>query len=237
MENYSALANDIKVLVVEDDPELNELIVGLLTDHHYQVESCLDGEEGLLKAATNNYQLILLDVMLPKRDGFSLLKVLRKSCQTPVIMVTAKDAEQEKIMGFSHGADDYVAKPFNTTELMLRIEAILRRSRPQPQQLPQDSDQLCCENLVINVKSKQVLVDGQPLELTPTQFRLLFELLLHQGEVLSKAYLYQRVLNRSISAYDRSVDMHLSRVRKKLNQASGPGSRLKTSHGKGYCFV
>lgn len=235
MENYSALAKDIKVLVVEDDPELNELIVGLLTDHHYQVESCLDGEEGLLKAASNNYQLILLDVMLPKRDGFSLLKVLRKSCQTPVIMVTAKDAEQEKIMGFSHGADDYVAKPFNTTELMLRIEAILRRSHLQ--QIPQHEDQLSCENLIINVKTKQVLVDDQPLDLTPTQFRLLFELLLHQGEVLSKAYLYQRVLNRNISAYDRSVDMHLSRVRKKLNQASGPGSRLKTSHGKGYCFI
>ncbi|NKF52290.1 response regulator transcription factor [Shewanella sp. WXL01] len=228
------LATNTRVLIVEDDQELNEQLSQLLTNQGYQVEQSYDGEAGLLKAVSKEFQLILLDVMLPVMDGLSMLKVLRKSCQTPVVMVTAKDAEQERIAGFCQGADDYVAKPFNTTELLLRIEAILRRSQTNQES---NRDELCFGELKLNSKAHQVTVAGQALEFTPTQFKLLWELLANQGEVLSKAYLYQRVLNRSISAYDRSIDMHLSRVRRKLNEVDGPGDRLQTSHGKGYCFI
>ena len=228
--------NNIKILIVEDDSELNQQLSELLASKGYVVEQAYDGEEGLVKASSNQHQLILLDVMLPLRDGFSLLKMLRKSCQTPVIMVTAKGAEQEKIEGFSQGADDYVAKPFNTTELLLRIEALLRRSAPMSA-ANKSVKELIVDNLTLRLSSHSVEVAEQKLEFTPVEFKLLWELFLHQGEVLSKAYLYQRVLNRNIGAYDRSLDMHLSRVRKKLNAASGPGERLKTSHGKGYCFI
>jgi len=223
------------ILVIEDDDILNEQITQLLTAKGYNVEQCFDGETGLLRASSQQHHLILLDVMLPQRDGFSLLKMLRKSCQIPVIMVTAKDAEQEKIKGFSHGADDYVAKPFSTTELLLRIEALLRRSHYS--QTEQTSQELVLDNLVINSHEQRVLVDDVSLEFTSIQFKLLWELLLHQGEVLTKAYLYQKVLNRTIGAYDRSLDMHLSRVRRKLNDAKGPGDWLQTSHGKGYCVI
>ena len=147
--------NDFNILVVEDDEILNQQLTELLTSKGYQVEQCFDGESGLVRASSQQHHLILLDVMLPERDGFSLLKVLRKSCQTPVIMVTAKGAEQEKIQGFSQGADDYVAKPFSTAELLLRIEAILRRSHHN---IVEPSEQeLTVDGLTINNKSQRGL--------------------------------------------------------------------------------
>ena len=226
---------DFNILVIEDDQTLNQQLTDLLVSKGYKVEQCFDGEEGLLRASAQQHHLILLDVMLPERDGFSLLKVLRKSCQTPVIMVTAKDAEQEKIQGFSHGADDYVAKPFSTTELLLRIEALLRRSHSNNMDYVQQ--EISIDELTVNYKTQTVLVNNEALDFTPIQLKLLWELLLHRGEVLSKAYLYQRILNRTIGAYDRSLDMHLSRVRRKLNDANWQGERLQTSHGKGYCLI
>ncbi|MDP7591114.1 MAG: response regulator transcription factor [Litorilituus sp.] len=225
----------IHILLIEDDHTLNKQLTELLKSKGYQVEQCFDGEQGLLRAASLQHQLILLDVMLPERDGFSLLKILRKSCQTPVIMVTAKGAEQEKIKGFSQGADDYVAKPFNTDELLLRIEALLRRS--QHMQKDVSAKEINLERLTLNNSTQTVTVDNNSLEFTPIQFKLIWELVQNRGEVLSKAYLYQRVLNRSMTAYDRSIDMHLSRVRRKLNDANWQGDRLQTSHGKGYCFL
>jgi two-component system response regulator PfeR len=227
--------SDFNILIIEDDKILNQQLTELLTLKGYKVEQCFDGETGLLKASSQQHHLILLDVMLPQRDGISLLKVLRKSSQTPVIMVTAKGAEQERIQGFNQGADDYVAKPFSTAELLLRIEAILRRSHNK---LAESYEQeMTVDGLTINNKTQQVFVENNALEFTPIQFKLLWELVLHRGEVLSKAYLYQKVLNKSIGAYDRSLDMHLSRVRRKLNEGNWRGERLQTSHGKGYCLV
>lgn len=227
--------DEINILVIEDDRILNEQLSELLRAKGYAVEQSFDGEAGLLRAASKQHQLILLDVMLPGRDGFSLLKILRKSCQTPVIMVTAKGAEQERVQGFSQGADDYVSKPFSRVELLLRIEALLRRSHsPKPEMSAQE---LSLDSLTINYRAQSVLVAEHALDFTPIQFKLLWELVLHQGEVLSKAYLYQRVLNRNIGAYDRSLDMHLSRVRRKLSDANWQGERLQTSHGKGYCLI
>lgn len=227
--------DNVKILIIEDDRELNHQLSELLEQNGYAVARSYDGETGLVMASSEQYQLILLDIMLPQRDGLTLLKMLRKTCQTPVIMVTAKGAEQERIEGFSQGADDYVAKPFNTTELILRIEALLRRSVPNSS--IERIKELNIDNLTLDMSSKNVSVAEQVLDFTPIEFKLLWELFLHRGQVLSKAYLYQRVLNRSLGEYDRSLDMHLSRVRKKLNAADGPGSRLKTSHGKGYSFV
>ena len=227
--------DNVKILIIEDDKELNHQLAELIEDNGFIAEQSYDGESGLVMASSERYQLILLDVMLPVRDGFTLLKMLRKTCQTPVIMVTAKGAEQERIEGFSQGADDYVAKPFNTRELILRIEALLRRSSPGAP--AKNIKELSIDNLSLDIGTYKVSVSEQTLDFTPIEFKLLWELFLHRGQVLSKAYLYQRVLNRSIGEYDRSLDMHLSRVRKKLNAASGPGSRLKTSHGKGYTFV
>jgi DNA-binding response OmpR family regulator len=226
--------SDFHILVIEDDQTLNQQLTDLLTAKGYKVEQCFSGEDGLLRALTKQHHLILLDVMLPERDGFSLLKVLRKSCQTPVIMVTAKGAEQERIQGFNQGADDYVAKPFSTVELILRIEALLRRSHNKIDDVEKE---LRLDGLTICYQTQTISVKDKILDFTPIQIKLLWELLLHRGEVLSKAYLYQRVLNRTIGVYDRSLDMHLSRVRRKLNDANWQGERLQTSHGKGYFLV
>lgn len=227
--------SEISILIVEDDVELNNQMTELFVSKGYKVEQSFCGEDGLVKALSSQHQLILLDVMLPKRDGFSVLKMLRKSCSTPVIMVTAKGAEQEKIEGFYQGADDYVSKPFNPVELMLRIEALLRRSHSVLQE--EQLRELELEGLSINLLDQSVLVDDQQLDFTPIQFKLLWELVLHRGDVLSKAFLYQRVLNKNLGEHDRSIDMHLSRVRRKLNDANWQGKRILTSHGKGYCLV
>lgn len=224
-----------KILVIEDDRELNQQLAETLRGHGYRVDQCFDGEEGLSQAAAQIHQLVLLDVMLPKRDGFSVLKLLRKTCQIPVMMLTAKGAEEERILGFTAGADDYMAKPFNIRELLLRIEALLRRCNSKPQQ---ELAQLHIDGLALNRIQQQVNIHGgSDLELTPTQFKLLWVLIQHRGEVLSKVYLYQVVLHRTFSNYDRSLDMHLSRVRRRLVEAGWQGERLQTVHGKGYLFA
>jgi len=227
--------NKSKLLIVEDDPVLNDQLGALLRDAGFEVDQCTDGNKGLELGSSQPYQLILLDVMLPGIDGFSLLRMLRKTCQTPVIMITAKGAEEERIKGLSQGADDYVSKPFNTTELLLRIEALLRRT--QPESAPTVDSLLSLDGLEIDRLQQSAFAHKQLLDMTPIEFKLIWVLALQQGELLSKPYLYQLVLNRAYSSYDRSLDMHLSRVRRKLNSAGWDGSRLQTVHGKGYILA
>lgn len=224
----------ISILIIEDDQILNDQLTELLARSGYDVEQCYCGDRGLELAASQAYQLILLDVMLPRRDGFSLLDILRKTSQVPVIMVTARDAEEQRIKGLSKGADDYIAKPFNTTELLLRVEALLRRSQQDRHQ--EQIEVISLEGLRVDRLSQYADANGRDLDLTPIQFKLLWILLLNRGEVLTKAYLSQTVLQRSLGEHDRSLDMHLSRVRRKLKEAAWPGERLQTVHGKGYCL-
>lgn len=224
-----------KILIIEDDPILNDQLASLLSDRGYVVDQCFDGEDGLAQALKQQHQLVLLDVMLPKCDGFSLLGILRKTCQTPVMMLSAKGAEEERIQGFSQGVDDYLTKPFSRTELLLRIEAILRRCYAEP--LPNISQHLVIDKLSINRMEQRAIANEQLLELTPIQFELLWNLMFYRGEVLSKAFLYQAVLNRNFGDHDRSLDMHLSRLRRKLIAADWQGERLRTVHGKGYCLI
>lgn len=224
-----------KLLIVEDDPVLNDQLGTLLREAGFEVDLCTDGNKGLELGSSQPYQLILLDVMLPGIDGFSLLRMLRKTRQTPVIMITAKGAEEERIKGLSQGADDYVTKPFNTTELLLRIEALLRRAQPDSTTIAEGL--LSLDGLEINRQQQSAFAHQQLLDMTPIEFKLIWVLALQQGELLSKAYLYQLVLNRPYSNYDRSLDMHLSRVRRKLNSAGWDGSRLQTVHGKGYILA
>ena len=229
--------SEIQILVVEDDHELNNQLCRLLTDAGYSVDCCFDGESGLISALSGRYQLALLDVMLPNRDGFSVLNIIRKSNQLPVLMLTAKGAEEERITGLSFGADDYVSKPFNPTELLLRSEALLRRSLAISPNSDNAEQKIELDSLSLCNVNNRVYVDEKEIEFTPIQFKLLWELAINRGDVLSKAYLYQRVLNKTLGAYDRSLDMHLSRVRRKLNDANWQGDRVQTCHGQGYCIT
>jgi len=224
-----------KILIIEDDITLNKQIAALLKDRGFAVHQCHDGNQGLVTALRERFDLILLDVLLPNLNGFSLLSQLRKRKQTPVIMVTACGAEQERIKGYSNGADDYMPKPFSFVEMMLRIEALLRRSlNVKSNEVTRNS--IVVDEITLDRRNLKANFAGKALDLTSTQFKLLWVLLENQNKVLSKPLLYQTVLERSFSRYDRSLDMHMSRVRKKLIEAGMSPTRLATQHGKGYLF-
>lgn len=236
VEMPSANLPQPSILVIEDDHALNGQIAQLLGSRGYHTHQCFEGESGLLSAVSHRFDLILLDVLLPKLNGFEILNRLRKTHQTPVMMLTACGAEEERITGYSRGADDYVPKPFSFTELVLRIEALLRRSRGS-HDTRSDLDTMEVGKLRLDRTSLSVVYGEADVSLTQIQFRLLWVLVLHQGEALSKPYLYQLVLEKEFSRYDRSLDMHLSRVRRKLVNAGMAADRLQTVHGKGYCFL
>ncbi|GAA3924205.1 response regulator transcription factor [Litoribacillus peritrichatus] len=225
-----------RILIIEDDTTLNDQLADLLRGRGFNISQCKDGEQGLMAAISERFDLILLDVLLPTMDGFSVLKNLRKSRQTPVMMLTACGAEEERIKGYRRGADDYLPKPFNFTELGLRIDALLRRSFGLADRRNQSAE-MVVDGLQLNRQKQTVTFEGQPITLTPIQFKLLWVLVDSQNDVLTKPYLYQLVLEREFSKYDRSLDMHLSRVRRKLIDAGMAADRLSTVHGKGYCFA
>ena len=175
--------------------------------------------------------------MLPDVNGFSVLRRLREQQQTPVIMLTACGAEEERIRGLRHGADDYLPKPFNITELQLRIDAVLRRTRAQESARGGQTQQLQVDELHLDRHAQQARVGDCDLALTPLQFRLLWLLVSHRGEALSKPYLYRMALEREYSQYDRSLDMHVSRIRRRLGEAGLGADRLQTLHGRGYAFT
>jgi two-component system response regulator PfeR len=234
-KRYTLQLTQPHILIIEDDPSLNTQISEILHQKGFSVTQCFDGELGLELALTSKFDLILLDVLLPRLDGFSILKRLRNNRSTPVMMITACGAEEERIKGFSKGADDYLPKPFNIVELMLRIDALLRRTM-QHQHGIIKSSQLTIEPFVLDRKRLSVTYADKALALTAIEFTLLWTFLENQGEVLTKPYLYQTVLEREFSPYDRSLDMHVSRVRRKLIESGMFADRLKTVHGKGYCF-
>jgi len=224
-----------RILIIEDDITLSDQVARLLKEKGFTTTQCLDGQKGLLTALQESFDLILLDILLPSLNGLAVLNQIRKVKHTPVMMITASGAEQERIEGYRKGADDYLPKPFNFTEMMLRIEALLRRSQPDTTP-PKQASQLIIDALHLNRIKQDVRFSGHDVELTPIQFKLLWVLLENHHEVMTKAFLYQSVLNRPFSRYDRSLDMHISRVRKKLVEAGMPPERLSTLHGKGYRF-
>jgi len=224
-----------RILIIEDDLTLSDQVAKLLEQKGFNTTQCLDGQKGLLAALQESFDLILLDILLPSLNGLAVLNQIRKVKHTPVMMITACGAEQERIEGYRKGADDYLPKPFNFTEMMLRIEALLRRSKPVAEPL-QQTTRLVIDELHLDRLKQQVFFTKEAVELTPIQFKLLWTLVENQHEIMTKAFLYQSVLDRPFSRYDRSLDMHISRVRKKLVEAGMPPERLSTLHGKGYRF-
>ena len=223
------------ILIVEDDRQLSGQLGQLLEHTGYAVQCCDDGSAGLELALREQHDLLLLDVKLPGLNGFSLLKRLRQHSRMPVIMVTASNAEEERIRGLRHGADDYLAKPYSLEELQLRIDAVLRRVRPVGARQA-EPEQLTVGSLRLDRAQQWAEAGDMRLDLTPLQFRLLWQLVAQRGEVLSKPYLYRVVLDREFSRYDRSLDMHISRIRRRLIDA-GLGDVLQTQHGRGDLFA
>ncbi|MEZ9231219.1 response regulator transcription factor [Vibrio amylolyticus] len=226
------------VLLVEDDTFLNPQLTSLLKTDGHRVTSAYCGNEALSILQQQQFDLAILDIDLPNVDGLSLLHFIREHNDTPVILLTAYAAEEHRIRGLKSGADDYISKPCNFTELSLRVDAILRRT--QKQTATSKNVELSSNELTLNKAETSVSVfngsSSERIDLTPIQFKLLWTLVHNRGSIQSKPYLYQTVLEREFSPYDRSLDMHLSRIRKRLVEAGMPSQRIQTIHGKGYLF-
>ncbi|PJG58573.1 response regulator [Aeromonas cavernicola] len=225
-----------RILLVDDDLELTQLLTEILTLEGFQVIVAENGEEGLQRIAEQDFNLILLDVMMPKLNGFAMLTTLRKTHETPVLMLTARGDSQDRINGLEAGADDYLAKPFDDRELLARVRAILRRTQP-PQSARGGYDEVHFMDIVLQPGLQQARCGEQRLELTATEFGLLECLLRHPGHIVSKSLLSEQVIGKKLTPFDRTIDMHLSNLRKKLPERADGQPRFKTVRGRGYLWL
>ena len=229
------------ILVIDDDIELCELLADYLKPEGFRITSVHDGENGLRAAISGagRYELIVLDVMLPGMNGFEVPRRLRSERDTPVLMLTARDEEKDRIAGLEMGADDYLPKPFNPRELIARARAILRRTKePSHERVsPSPPEIVCVGDIEMDIGTRVVRREGERVELTSAEFACLEMLLREAGRVVTRERLAEGVLGRALTPYDRSVDVHVSSLRKKLGHRSGEIERIKTVRGFGYVYA
>ncbi|NQZ27087.1 MAG: response regulator transcription factor [Colwellia sp.] len=235
-----AITQTKHILLIDDDQELAELLTEYLACENIKVTSCLDGASGLAKAFDDCFDLILLDVMMPVLNGFEVLKALGGNHKTPILMLTARGDDNDKILGLELGADDYLAKPFKHRELLARINAIFRRitivKSQSTTEIKEPTEQLIVNQVRINQATREIFCQKTLLELTGTEYLVLVYMLEHHGQIISKAEISEQVLQRKLSPYDRTVDVHVGNVRRKL-LAIDPVDKMKTVRGAGYVFL
>lgn len=215
----------MRILIVEDEPDLLSGLALALRDEGYAVDTAADGEDGLFKAESAEYDAIVLDVMLPKLDGWSVLEQLRAHRRTPVLMLTARDTTGDRVRGLDNGADDYLVKPFDLSELLARLRALIRRSTHHSR------NELEVGDVRINIASRTVTRRSQPVELTAREYALVEFLALHRGEVITRTQLYEHLFDENDSTLSNLLDVHVSNVRKKLGHEF-----IATRRGHGYCI-
>ena len=230
-----------KILLVDDDIELTDLLAEVLRLDSFEVEIANNGQDALDKL-NSSHQLVLLDVMMPVLNGIETLKKIRQTSNVPVIMLTARGEEIDRVLGLELGADDYLPKPFNDRELVARIKAILRRVSPSESSqnsttLSSEENTLEFAGLVLHSGLQQASYKGQDLGLTGSEFTLLHKLILRPGQIVSREELSMNVLGKYLSPFDRSIDMHMSNLRKKLPERDNGLPWLKTLRGRGYLLV
>ena len=223
-----------RILVIDDDTELCSLVSEYLRPEGFQVSCVHDGKAGLASALTGDYLIAVLDVMLPGMNGFDVLRKIRDSSRLPVLLLTARGEDVDRIVGLEIGADDYLPKPFNPRELVARIRAILRRTHGKAEtEVP---DVIRVGDVDLDPATRTVHHRGSPVELTSVEFGLLHVLLREAGRVVTREALVDEVLGRKFSPFDRSIDMHVSKVRKKLGDSDSE-EHIKTIRGAGYIFA
>ncbi|MFS1950217.1 response regulator [Vibrio lentus] len=223
------------ILLIDDDTELTSLLKDILSFEGFTVFEANDGYAGL-EAINDEIDLILLDVMMPRLNGMETLKKLRENWETPVLMLTAKGEEIDRVIGFELGADDYLPKPFSDRELLARIRAILRRT--QTAAAPKAaSDTIQYQDIEVFPGKQEAYCNGQQIDLTTTEFALLSHLIQNPGQVITKEALSLDVLGKRLAAFDRAIDMHISNLRKKIPERNDGKSRIKTLRGRGYLLV
>jgi two-component system response regulator CpxR len=224
-----------KLLLIDDDTELADLLTDYLATQGFEVICCYDGVSGLAKAFDDSISLIMLDVMMPGLTGFEVLKALGGNHKTPILMLTAKGDDTDRILGLELGADDYLPKPFQHRELLARINAILRRINIV-QNHKEQSAAVSVNGVILNNATREVTCHHQPIELTGTEYQIIEHLMSRPGEIVSKDEISEQVLKRKLSPFDRSIDMHVSNIRRKLLPHSS-SDKLKTIRGAGYIFM
>ncbi|MCC5859226.1 MAG: response regulator transcription factor [Ectothiorhodospiraceae bacterium] len=220
------------VLLVDDDQELTGMLAEYLRGDGFEVSCCHTGDAGLEQARQGGFDLIVLDVMLPGRDGFEVLRALRRQSDTPVLMLTARGEDVDTVVGLELGADDYLSKPCNPRVLVARLRALLRRGRAGD-----NPAVLSVGDLNLDPGRRAVQVSGRPVELTGTEFDVLASLVRQAGYLVDKDSLSREALGRKLSPFDRSIDVHISNLRRKLGPLPDGGQRIKTVRGSGYQYV
>ena len=231
----------VQILVVEDDVHIAELVTINLEDDQTSVKSCYNGNEGFLEASTNAYDLVILDLMLPGKKGLDICRELRASkVNTPILMLTSKSDEIDKILGLETGADDYMTKPFSVRELQARVKAIIRRQSFDAISTTSEEDLnlpvLTRKDLVVNQEMRKVELQGERLNLTPKEFELLCLLANNVGKTYSRAQLLHRIWGYEFEGYEHTVNSHINRLRAKIEQDPGNPEYILTTWGVGYRF-
>jgi two-component system OmpR family response regulator len=213
----------MRILVVEDEPELRRVVVAALREEGYAVDEAADGEEGLYKAKTWDYDAVVLDVMLPRLDGFELLARLRKVKPTPVLMLTARDAISDRVRGLDYGADDYLVKPFDLAELFARLRALVRRAKGQATAVIEIGP------MKIDTRARTVQRDGESVTLTAREYAFVELLALHRGQVVTRTQIYDHLFDENSDTLSNLVEVHVANIRKKLGR-----DFIQTRRGLGY---
>lgn len=224
-----------KILIIEDDPEIIRLLELHLTDLSYQTSKATDGALGLKMALDNNYDLVLLDLTLPTLDGVEICKKLRSEKNTPVIMLTAKSEEIDRVLGLEIGADDYITKPFSIRELLARIKAVLRRSTNK--NVPEkNSSAITAEGLYIDIDKRKVILEDKKIELSPKEFELLVLMASNPGRNYTRTELLNMIWGYNFEGYEHTVNSHINRLRAKIESDMTNPSYILTTWGVGYKF-
>ncbi len=229
-----------RILVIDDDVELCDLLKDYLKLEGFEVEAVQNAEAGAGRALSGEHALVVLDVMLPGISGFEVLRRIRERSGIPVLMLTARGDDVDRIVGLEMGADDYLPKPFNPRELVARVRAIKRRTAPEAAKAGSAggaADRINVGDIELDRASRRVLRSGQDIGLTAVEFNLLEELLIAAGQLVSREDLSKKVLGHGLSPYDRSIDVHVSNLRKKLGRDACGTERIKTVRGMGYIYA
>ncbi len=228
------------ILVVEDETSLRETLAYNLTRQGYQVETATDGKMAIETARKTRPDLIVLDIMLPVLDGFEVCRILRQEMKTPIIILTARDDEIDRVIGLEMGADDYVTKPFSMREFLARVKAQLRRVRlvreEMDSEITLEKERIYFGNLSLDLTRREVLLDGQPLAMKPKEFDLLLFLARHRGQVLTRDLILERVWGWDFSGGSRTVDVHIRWLREKIEENPADPIRIVTVRSVGYRF-
>ena len=224
-----------RILLADDDRELGELLARFLVREGFSVEQVHDGDAVLRRVLSERYDALVLDIMMPLRSGLEVLRELRRSTTLPVLMLTALGDDVDRILGLEIGADDYLTKPCNPHELAARIRAVLRRAQRDESEAARFTD-MRIGPVELRIGSRSALLDGQTLALTTSEFNLLAVLMREAGRGVDKEILAESALGRALTPFDRSIDVHISRLRRKLGNGSDGQSRIATIHGGGYMF-